>query len=311
MVMLAGDVEENPVLHEGEYAIDEALVAGLVSGQIPQWSDLPLVRINSSGTCNAIYRLGDDMAVRLPLLSDFSSAIERENLWLQRFAPLLPLSIPGPLATGNPTDSYPSVWSVLRWIDGETATLENLVDPVDAAIRLGEFVLALRNIGTVGGPTGNYKGLPLGTRDAQTRETIKLVNNEFDSRELTRAWEAALAVAPWSGEPMWFHSDLHSGNLLATNGRLSAVIDFGGASVGDPSCDLIAGWWLFDTESRGSFRETVQADDDSWNRGRGWALSVALIALPYYVDTNPEFAEMARRAIRQVLDDQQADTPYS
>ena len=140
-------------------------------------------------------------------------------------------------------------------------------------------------------------------RDLPTRHAIDQVADEFDRRRLLAAWEEALAVPPWSGPPIWFHGDLHSGNLLANDGRLSAVIDFEGCSVGDPASDLIAAWWLFDSASRDVFRTAVAVDDDEWLRGRGWALSVALVALLYYVETNPVFAQMARAAISEVLTD--------
>lgn len=291
------------MLHEGEFPIDDALVAGLIADQFPQWADLPLSRVQSSGTVNAIYRLGNHMAVRMPRLGEFSAGIERELRWLPVLAPFLPVPIPETVAEGAATDRYPSPWSVLRWIDGENATLANLADPIRAATRLGEFVRAFRGVDIAGAPIANDRGLPLVRRDSPTRAAIEMVADEFAADELNAAWDRALGASPWIGEPVWFHGDLHTGNLLATSGELSAVIDFGGCSVGDPTCDLIAGWWVFAGDSRRAFREAVQADDDSWRRGRGWALSVALIALPYYVDSNPVFAEMARSAIRSVLAD--------
>lgn len=292
------------MLHDGEFAIDDQLVRGLIADQFPQWADLPLRRVVSSGTVNVIYRLGTDMAVRLPRMSDFSSGPQREATWLPMFAPLLPLSIPEYVALGQPTDAYPSPWSVLGWIEGENATPATLTNLNDAARQLGEFVVALRGIDTEGAPDGNYRGHGLQGRDTLTRDTIDSVADEFDTGELIQAWDSAFAAPPWSEDPRWFHGDLHPGNLLARDGRLSAAIDFEGCSVGDPSSDLIAGWWLFDTESRDMFRQTVRADTASWERGRGWALSVALVAQPYYAETNPVFADMARQAIRRVLDDQ-------
>jgi aminoglycoside phosphotransferase (APT) family kinase protein len=115
------------------------------------------------------------------------------------------------------------------------------------------------------------------------------------------AWEAALRAPEWSGPPIWFHGDLQSGNLLAQGGRIRAVIDFGCMGVGDPACDLIVAWNLFGAQARSRFRKALQADDATWERGRGWALSVGLIALPYYQTSNPALADIARHAIREVL----------
>ena len=193
--------------------------------------------------------------------------------------------------------------SVLGWIEGENADGSTLADLGDAARRLGEFVVALRGIDPTGEPQGNYRGHGLAKRDLQTRAAIESVGNEFDATTLHSVWEAALREPEWTGAPMWFHGDLHSGNLLARDRRLSAVIDFEGCSVGDPTSDLIAGWWLFDPASRQVFREAIGTDDASWAKGRAWALSTAVIALPYYIDTNLAFADMARRAISHVVND--------
>jgi len=125
----------------------------------------------------------------------------------------------------------------------------------------------------------------------------------IDTDAATATWEAALQIPAWPGPPVWIHGDLQSGNLLVQQGRLSAVIDFGCLGVGDPACDLQVAWNLFSTETRKVFRTALQADDTAWARGRGWALSVGLIALPYYQNTNPVLAGIARRAIEEVLAD--------
>ncbi len=290
-------------MHDGQLPVDAGLVRRLLRGQHPQWADLPLTRVESSGTVNAIYRLGDALAVRLPLLPEFADGIKREAQWLPHIGPLVPLETPQVIAVGEARDEYPLPWSVVRWIDGENATTSTIDDLGEAARRLGEFVVALRSVEPWGGPNSNYRGRLLAERDEITRRSIEQVGGEFDTGELVAAWEACLNAAPGERTAKWFHGDLHSGNLLARNGELVGVIDFGGCSVGEPSSDLIAGWWLFDEWSRTVFRHAVDADDESWARGRGWALSIALVALPYYVDTNPVFADMARTAIRNVLDD--------
>ena len=128
----------------------------------------------------------------------------------------------------------------------------------------------------------------------------------LDADAVTAVWEAALQAPAWRGPPVWIHGDLQSGNLLARQGRLSAVIDFGCLGVGDPACDVMAAWMLLSAETRDVFRAALQVDDATWARGRGWALSVGLIALPYYQSTNPVLAGIARRAIDEALADYSA-----
>jgi aminoglycoside phosphotransferase (APT) family kinase protein len=141
-------------------------------------------------------------------------------------------------------------------------------------------------------------------RDGETRAAIESLRDTLDTRAAIRAWEAALGAPAWTGPPVWIHGDLHSGNVLARQGRLSAVIDFGCLGVGDPACDVMVAWTLFTAESRNAFRAALLIDDTTWARGRGWALSVALIALPYYRGTNADIVARAERTISEVLADQ-------
>ena len=140
-------------------------------------------------------------------------------------------------------------------------------------------------------------------RDQQTRAAIAALHDVLDADEVTTVWDAAIEVPAWNGAPVWLHGDLHSGNLLVQQGRLSAVIDFGGLGVGDPACDVMAAWLFLSAENRAVFRALLQVDDATWARGRGWALSFGLIALPYYQATNPVLAGTARRAINEALAD--------
>jgi aminoglycoside phosphotransferase (APT) family kinase protein len=218
-----------------------------------------------------------------------------EHEWLPRLAPHLPLAIPVPLARGTPGEGYPFVWAVARWLDGEIAALDRFTDPRAAATELGRFVIALRQIDPAGGRRpgeGNYGRAAI----AQLRGTI-------DTDAATGAWEEALAAPEWTAAAVWIHGDLMPGNLLVDRGRLSAVIDFGGLGVGDPACDLQIAWNLFTGESRDAYRAAVAPDDATWARGRGWALSVALLQLPYYATSNLAMAGIARATIEAVLAD--------
>jgi aminoglycoside phosphotransferase (APT) family kinase protein len=292
-------------MHADEVDNDETLVHSLIAAQFPQWASQPIVPVPSAGTDNALYRLGEDMVVRLPRIHWAVEQVEKEQRWLPRLAPHLPLAIPLPLAMGVPAEGYPWRWSIYEWLDGENASLERLNDPRQAAAELAQFIAALRAIdpecGPPPGPHNSFRGFPLRERDAEVRAAIESLQGAVEIEVVTAIWEAALRAPEHSGPPVWIHGDLQSGNLLAVNGNLSAVIDFGCLCVGDPACDLAVAWNLFTAETRDIFRSDLQVDDATWERGRGWALSIALIALPYYRDSNPTLACIAQRTIQEVL----------
>ena len=226
-------------MHADEVEVDAALVRRLLAGQFPQWASLPLEVVRSAGTDNAIYRLGDTMAVRLPRIHWATGQVDKEQRWLPRLAPHLPLAIPVPLGRGQPAEGYPWAWSVCRWLPGESATPEHLADARQAAADLAHFILALQRIDATGEPPpgapDSSRGVPLATRDAATRATIAQCVGLLDTDAVTAAWDAALQAPIWDGPPVWIHGDLHSGNLLAERGRLSATIDFGCLGLGDPA----------------------------------------------------------------------------
>ncbi|HWH67278.1 MAG TPA: aminoglycoside phosphotransferase family protein [Gaiellales bacterium] len=295
-------------MHADEVDTDPSLVRRLLADQFPQWAGLPIERFESSGTDNAIYRLGKDMAVRLPRIPGGTGTIDKELRWLPKLAPLLPFAISQPLAKGSPGHRYPWHWSVHQWLDGESVNVERMADSVGLAQDLGGFVAALRRIDAAEGPIAGRdgsRGVPLARRDAATREAIVQLNGVVDTRAVTAAWEASVRAPTWQRPGVWIHGDLLSGNVLVDGrGRLRAVIDFGCMVVGDPACDVMAAWTLFEAEGREAFRSAIGVDDATWARGRGWALSFALIALPYYMHTNPVFVRDARHVIREVLADQ-------
>lgn len=292
-------------MHDDEIEIGAALVGRLIGEQFPHWASLPIKPVNSAGTDNALYRLGDDKVARLPRRPGMAAQIDKEARWLPVLAAHLPLAVPLPLAMGRPTAEYPCNWSVCRWLEGRDAVIDPIADLNDAAIALAGFVNALQRIDATGGPApGNhnfFRGVPLAHRDAQTRDAIDRLHGIIDTDAALGAWQAALAAPAWSGPPVWLHGDIHAGNLLVRDGHITAVIDFGGLAVGDPACDLMVGWNLLSGESRAIFRAALSVDDATWARARSWALSVALIALPYYLDTNPVLVGISRHAIGEVL----------
>ena len=292
-------------MHADEVQSDAALVCRLLAAQFPNWAGLAVTLVASSGTDNAMYRLGENMAGRLPWRPRATKSLAKEQAWLPGLAPHLPLAIPTPLARGTPGEGYPWAWSVCRWLEGENPIRGKIADPRGMAGDLATFISALQRIDASDGPPPGahnfWRGVPLARRDGHTRKAIAALSDSVDARAVTAGWEKDMHAPVWSGVPVWIHGDLSAGNLLTVQGRLSAVIDFGGLGVGDPACDLIVAWSLFDRDARDAFRSALAVDDTTWARGRGWALSTALVALDYYRETSPQIAQGARWTIGEVL----------
>jgi aminoglycoside phosphotransferase (APT) family kinase protein len=299
-------------MHEDEVEIDAALVGRLLARQFPRWAGLALEPLRPFGTDNALYRLGDEMVVRLPRRERTSRTLEKERRWLPRLAPLLPLAVPVPLAEGMPAEGYPFTWSVYSWLKGENATSRRITDLGQLAADLAQFVAALQRIDPSGGPSPGehnfFRGVPLAERDAATRAAIASLEGKIDADQVAPAWEEALRAPEWNRPPVWIHGDLDARNLLVENGWLSAVIDFGGLGVGDPACDVMVAWKVLSADTRDGFRATLSVDEATWARSRGWALSQAVIALAYYTEeTNPVLVREAQRWLAEVLADQAGD----
>ncbi|MFI5754412.1 aminoglycoside phosphotransferase family protein [Streptomyces sp. NPDC051569] len=293
-------------MHPGMHPIDECLVRRLIAGQFPRWAGLAVERWPSGGTVNAMYRLGDDMVVRLPLVQGGTTDLSIEQEWLPRLAPHLPTRIPEVLGAGEPAQGYPWPWSVYRWLTGEHPEAGALREPVPLAQDLAAFVAAMRSVTLPAAPKA-HRGGPVASLDAETQAAIKelrgIPQEDVDCDAVAAVWEEALRAPGWDGPPVWLHADLMPGNLLVDGGRLASVIDFGCAGTGDPACDLFPAWNLLPADAREVFREALAVDDSTWIRGRGRTLSQALIALPYYRRTNPAMAHNARHVIQAVLDE--------
>lgn len=289
--------------------IDVPLVRRLVAGQFPQWADLPVRPVPAGGWDNRTFHLGERMSVRLPSGPGYAPQVDKEHRWLPVLAPKLPLPVPVPVARGVPAEGYPFDWSVYRWLDGDTASLDRVDDLDRLATDLAGFLVALRGVDATAGPAAGahsqHRGMPLGTYDEDTRRALHDLDGRVPVGPARAVWETALATR-WSGPAVWFHGDVASGNLLVDRGRLAAVIDFGCCGVGDPACDLVIAWTMLTGSSRATFRERVAVDDATWARGRGWALWKALITLAW--DTHPGRVAAAGHTLDQVLSEY-ADNP--
>ena len=303
-------------MHPDEIDADVALVRRVLAAQFPQWADLPVTPVELDGWDNTTFRLGEELAVRLPSAERYVPQVNKEHQWLPTLAPQLPLPIPEPVAKGAPEYGFPRPWSVYRWLAGEHATVERVADLERFATDLAGFLAALYRIDPSGapapGPHNFFRGGPVGTYDGETREAIAELEGEIDTGAATEVWAAALA-ATWHGAPVWIHGDVTASNLLVVDGRLSAVIDFGCSGVGDPACDLTIAWTFFFGDSREAFRAALRLDDGTWARARGWALWKALITLAEALKRNVAQTDIAglrfgwRLHARHVIEEVLAD----
>jgi aminoglycoside phosphotransferase (APT) family kinase protein len=279
-------------MHADELDVDVALVRRLVAAQFPQWAELPVTRVGD-GTVNVIFRLGEQLSVRLPRRLGPETEDDFETTWLPVLASQLPFELPQPVARGRPGAGYPWYWSIHSWLDGETP---------DGPVELDDLVAlvaALQRIDTAGGPEPNGgRGRPLSWRDDAVRDALLRV----EAPGAVELWEKAVHAPEWNGPRVWIHCDLDARNVLVREGRLAAVLDWGGAGLGDPAVDVMVAWKLVARKDRDRFRELLAVDDATWLRAQGWAVSQALIALGYYtLETNPVLVREAEHWLTEVL----------
>lgn len=292
---------KSPAMHEIEIVTTVPQVRSLVAHQFPEFAELSIEPVVSSGTDNAMYRLGDDLAIRLPRVPWAIDMVKKEQAWIPFLAPQLPLPIPLPVAEGAPCEDFPHPWSVVEWLPGEQARVDKSTQPLEDARALAGFVRALEGIDASRGPT-HGRGAPVRNSDEEVRHGIAALEGEVDPVAVERAWAQVLEVPDYSGRPRWFHGDLGPLNLLAQGGRLTSVIDWGTCGVGDPAIDSRVAWNLFDREARAEFRAAGGFDDEMWERGKGWILT-GVSGIAYYRQTNPALSSTLVNGIQAVLDE--------
>lgn len=289
-------------MHEGEVLVADEAVRRLLAAQLPQWADLPLVRLPPTGTDNQLFRLGEDLLVRMPRIDWAAGSAVWEHTWLPRLAPHLDLPVPAPVALGAPGEGYPWHWTVVPWIEGDNPTPDTL-DPEQWAVSLGRFVRALRAAPGMDAPVKQEgRGAPLASLDEWVRTwTARADPALVDHGAVLAVWHDALDAPPYEGEPAWLHGDLHEGNLLVRGGRLAAVIDWGAAGRGDPAADLNAMWGYLPPGVAELYRTEVGLDEAAYRRARGFALAPNLSALTYYRDTAPRMAAEGLDTVRALV----------
>lgn len=289
-----------------ELLIDKSLVEHLISSQFPKWKNLPITPVTPGGWDNRTFRLGRNMLVRMPSAKRYEYSIQKEQKWLSKLAPHLPLLIPHPLALGKPDFAYPYEWSIYGWIEGETAEKGSISNYRNFAISLSHFLIALQNIDSTSGPVAGahnfYRGGSLRVYDSEVRQAITILEGKIDKKTVIEIWETALETS-WNQPPVWVHGDISLANLLLKNGHLYAIIDFGGLAIGDPSCDLAITWTFFTGEVRKIFQKTFSFDSHTWARGRAWTLWKALIIASGLSQTNSLESKKCWQIIHEILKD--------
>lgn len=284
-------------MHADEIEVDEALVRSLLEEQMPDLADRELVLVEPWGTDNAIWRLGDDLVVRLPRISWAAGQVDRETRWLPRLAPHLPVAVPEPVTVGEPGLGYPYRWAVHRWLPGEPATLDRVDDPVGFALDLVAVVRSLHTLPIDEAPPAHNRARPLRDYDQATRRAIDAASHLIDAPAALAVWEEALSAPPHAGPPVWVHGDLE-GNCLVRDGRLCGIVDWGSACAGAPAVDVQVVWSpLFTDESRVAFLGALDVDEATLARSRGAAINQACAALPYYLHTYPLIVERSRHKL--------------
>lgn len=272
------------MMQDDVYSWDEAAVRQLLRQQAPQWADFPVRRLASSGTDNTIFRLGDRLVLRLPQRAATTACLSKELDWLPHLAGL-PLEVPVLRFRGRVPLAEPCDFGVFSWVEGQIATPENIADPQAAALVLAGFLSALHKKSTDNAPRAgalnNRRGIPLVELSPVTLPAIDILADEIDADRAHAVWRDACDLT-YRRPPVWLHGDLKADNLIARDGALCGVIDWGLSAVGDPAADYAVAWSWIDPAARAAFRESLGLEDDDWLRAEGWALYGAVIALSYY-----------------------------
>ncbi|MFC4911875.1 aminoglycoside phosphotransferase family protein [Actinomadura gamaensis] len=283
-----------------EVSVSVGLVRRLLDEQHPDLANLP-VEVLASGWDNLVCRLGPEFLVRLPRRAVAAELVAHEQQWLPQLADRLPLPVPAPVRVGRPTAQYPWSWSVVPFLPGRIATRSEPDDLWSAAATLGTFLDALHTPAPSQAPVNPFRGIPLAGRAEGVLKALAHVA-PADRAAALRVWKTAVATPAWDGPPVWLHGDLHPANILVHRGRISAVIDFGDLTRGDPATDLSVAWMLFTAQQRIALRQAYgHADDATWERARGWALALSLVFLTRSAD-NPLMRGIGERTFRAVLE---------
>jgi len=290
-------------MHEGELNLSRKTILELLHTQCPQYAALPLAEKDLGGTMNHIFRLGEDKILRLPRMPG-DKTLEKEIRWIHYLQPNFAVRFPRPLFVGTPTEDYPAVWAVFEWIPGIPCSTMEEEEERALARELAAFVNKLHAL-PVPEEAPRAGRRPLATLYEETKEAIAqcrpFYRNPGDEEKVRKLWEEAMAIPLWNGDRRFIHADLLKTNILQENGTLQAVLDFGSVGAGDPAMDLTPAWTVFGPAGRKEFRSLLSYDEAYWQRAKAYALHQALLIIPYYPESYPEFVEMSLNTIGQIL----------
>jgi aminoglycoside phosphotransferase (APT) family kinase protein len=291
-----------------EVEVTADLVRSLLADQHPDLSGLP-VEFLANGWDNAIFRLGDSLLARMPRRALGAQIIAHEQRWLPVVAPRLPVPVPRPVRTGGPGLGFPYPWSVVPYLPGVPAagadgSGADGLDLAAVAAEVGGFLRAMHVAAPSDAPANPFRGIPLSQRGEMFQASLAQLESALpDAMAVQRAWADALAAAAYDGPPLWLHGDLHPANVLVSGGHVSAIIDFGDITAGDPASDLSVAWMLLPLELHDVFREAYGGvDEDLWRRARGWAVALGVVMMAHSAD-NPQIHGIGRRTVATVLED--------
>lgn len=292
-------------MHPGELTLTREMIVDLIAAYLPEYKDLPLSETDFGGTVNHVYRLGADMYLRLPRMPHNTDLV-RESEWLEFIQPHVDVKLPRPLRLLNSPDAYPSVWGVFDWIQGDTLMQTAPADEANLAIELSQFVKQLHRLPVPENAPAAGR-LPLKQLDQKTREAIAACSGMFEEvnaeQMMLSIWANALQAETWNGDRCFIHADLLKTNIMQKEGKLWAILDFGGFGAGDPAFDLIPAWAVFGPAARKIYRSQFDYDENVWLRAKAYALHQAVLIIPYYAESYPEFTAMAKNTVRQIIID--------
>ncbi len=288
--------------------VDVSLVRALLAAQAPHWSHLPLREV-ARGWDNAVFRLGTDLAVRVPLRALAAALVDHEARWLPELAPRLPVATPVPLLVGEPATGYPWRWTVVPWLRGEVLAGVPAAGRTRYAVPLADALVAMHRPAPPAAPDNPFRGVPLAERastvGAMSWADLASAHPGVAVEALEGAWRRGVAAEAWAGPALWLHGDPHPLNVLVRGGQLSALLDFGDVTSGDPASDLATCWMSFDEVGREAFRERVDAagvvDPAVWDRAAAWAAAIAAALLRHHVPGDA-LHEVAREVARRLGD---------
>ena len=280
------------------------LARKIIAEQFPEYSDLQITDVEKQGHDNRTYRLGEEMVIRMPTTEDYAAKVKIEKALLPQLAKRLSIRIPAPIKMGKPSAYYPYPFSIYKWLPGKSINLLTLttLEKEQLAFDLAKFLKELQAINDFDGPAPGqhnwWRGDHVSVYDQGAREQIAELAEIIDAAKALSLWDKA-CTTKWNKPPIWIHGDFAIGNMLIDQGKLSAIIDFGGTAVGDPACDLVIAWTYFSAKAREIFINEVQIDEDTWVRARAWALWKATFELCQIADKS----SIEAKAQKQIIDE--------